>query len=129
LPAEFTVKLVEGGTASLVRASLNGKNTGYAVGLAKLAPGVIHLVAIAGIPGLMPNMTDAHLWQELSSPRFTTPLIRRWVPRLREVLVENNGIVMADGFQTNAGVLAVDDETLDEIVSQGVRDEELAMCG
>jgi hypothetical protein len=45
------------------------------------------------------------------------------------VLVENNGIVMADGFQTNAGVLAVDDETLDEIVSQGVRDEELAMCG
>ena len=38
-------------------------------------PASIHLVALAKIPGLMPNMSDDHLWTELSGPRYTTPLL------------------------------------------------------
>ena len=61
----------------MVRARLtfDGKPVSYGAAVAKLAPGVIHLVALAKIPGLMPNMSDDHLWTELSGPRYTTPLV------------------------------------------------------
>ena len=57
------------------RATFDGKPVTYQASVVKLGPGVVHLVALANIPGLMPNMSDDHLWTELSSPRFTTPLL------------------------------------------------------
>ena len=90
---------------------------------------MIHLVALAKIPGLMPNMSDDHLWAELSGPRYTTPLLRPWTAWLKEAMAASGGIVVAKGFASEVGVLKTEPEALDELVSQGVRDSHLAMCG
>ena len=74
--AEFVLHVGDT-TERMVRAQcdFDGKPVSYSAAVAKLAPGVIHLVALARIPGLMPNMSDDHLWTELSGPRYTTPLL------------------------------------------------------
>lgn len=128
--AEFALHLA-GGTERLVRAhgTFNGKPVGYSAAVAKLAPGVIHLVALAQIPGLMPNLSDDHLWTELSGPSYTTPLLRSWVPWIKETMFHRKVIVVAKGYAADVGVLKAEPETLDEIVSKGVRDRYLAMAG
>jgi hypothetical protein len=90
---------------------------------------VTHLVALAKIPGPMPNMSDGHLWAELSGPRYTTPLLRAWIPWLKTAMRDGGGIVVADGFAATVGVLKTEPEALGEIVSQGVRERALSMRG
>ena len=130
IAAEFALHL-DGTTERLVRAtsSFDGKPVSYTAAVAKLAPGVIHLVALAKIPGIMPNMSDDHLWTELSGPRYTTPLLRPWTAWLKSAMAESGGIVVAEGFASTVGVLKTEPEELDELVSQGVRDHRLALCG
>ena len=124
--AEFALDLGDT-TERMVRACCCGKPVGYTAAVARLAPGVIHLVALARIPGLMPNMSDDHLWTELSGPRYTTPLLRPWTAWLKEAMTASGGIVVATGYASDVGVLKTEPDTLDELVSQGVRDRRLAM--
>jgi hypothetical protein len=126
--AEF---VLEGETTERMlkaRLALDGKPVTYTAAVTKLAPGVIHLVALAKIPGLMPNMSDDHLWAELSRPSYTTPMLRSWVPWLKDTMTKGNGIVVAKGYAAEVGVLKTEPEALDEIVSRGVRDGILALC-
>jgi hypothetical protein len=110
------------------RITYDGKPVTYSAAVTKLAQGVIHLVALAKIPGLMPNMSDDHLWAELTGPRYTTPLLRAWIPWLKATMAEGGGIVLADGFESTVGVLKTEPDALDEIVSQGVKDRFLTMA-
>jgi hypothetical protein len=118
-------------TERMVRAhgAFGGKPVSYSAAIAKLAPGVIHLVAVARIPGLMPNMSDDHLWAELSGPSYTTPLLRSWIPWLKETMTKSKSIVVANGFQATVGVLKTEPAALDDLVSQGVRDGCLTLAG
>ena len=109
------------------RIAFDGKPVTYTAAVAKLAPGVIHLVALAKIPGLMPNMSDDHLWAELSGPRYTTPLLRSWIPWLKEAMAQGGGIVVADGFASTVGVLKTEPDELDALVTSGVKEGHLRM--
>jgi hypothetical protein len=127
--AEF---VLEGETAARMlkaRLACDGKPVTYTAAVTKLAPGVIHLVALAKIPGLMPDMSHNHLWAELTGPRYTTPLLRAWIPWLKTAMSDGGGIVVANGFAATVGVLKTEPDALDEIVSQGVRDRHLTLCG
>ena len=128
--AEFVLNIGDT-TERLVRAhrDFNGKPVGYSAAIAKLAPGVIHLVALARIPGIMPNLSDDHLWTELSGPSYTTPLLRSWIPWLKETMTKSKGIVVANGFQATVGVLKTEPAALDDLVSQGVRERCLTLAG
>jgi len=101
--------------------------SGYHVFTARLAPGAIHLVAIACVEGLLTDISDAALWRELNSERYTTPLLRSWIPWLRQKLSHEELLVAADGFGCSAGLLLCTQEQLDEAVSQGVREGHLKM--
>jgi len=103
------------------RCTFDGKPVSYNAAVSKLAPGVIHLVAVAMIPGLMPNMSDDHLWTELSSPRYTTPLLRRWIPWLKRSMVKDGNIVVGQSVAANVGVLKTEPDELDAIVASGVK--------
>ncbi len=126
--AEFVLD-IDGTTERLVRAhcDFNGKPVSYSATIAKLAPGVIHLVALARISGVMPNLSDDHLWTELSGPRYTTPLLRPWTAWLKEAMAKSKGIVVANGYASNVGVLKTEPVALDDFVSRGVREGKLAM--
>ena len=127
--AEFSLENETTERMLKARTTSDGKPVTYTAALARLATGVIHLVALARIPGLMPNMSDDHLWAELTGSRYTTPLLRAWIPRIKETMVNGGGIVVASGFNATVGVLKTEPEALDEIVSQGVREHALAMRG
>ena len=109
------------------RTAFDGKPVTYHAAVAKLAPGVIHLVALARIPGLMPNMSDDHLWTELSGPRYTTPLLRPWTAWLKERWPTSGGIVVAQGFSATVGVLKTEPDELDALVVSGVKEGHLRM--
>ena len=109
------------------RIDFDGKPVTYTAAVTKLAPGVIHLVALAKIPGLMPNMSDDHLWAELTGPRYTTPLLRAWIPWLKDTMAQGGGIVVANGFESTVGVLKTEPEELDALVTLGVKEGHLHM--
>jgi hypothetical protein len=113
----------------MVRAKItfDGKPIVYGAAVTKLAAGVIHLVALAKIPGIMPDMTDDHLWAELTGSRYTTPLLRSWIPWLKEAMVQSGSIVAAEGFAPAVGVLRVEPDELDALVTQGVKEGHLRM--
>jgi hypothetical protein len=126
--AEFVLETENIERMLKARCTHDGKPVTYSAAVTKLAQGVIHLVALAKVPGLMPNMSDDHLWAELTGPRYTTPLLRAWIPWLKTTMAEGGGIVLADGFEATVGVLKTEPDALDEIVSQGVKDRFLAMA-
>lgn len=125
--AEFILDF--GNTERMLKAktTFDGKPVTYTAAVAKLAPGVIHLVALARIPGLMPNMSDDHLWTELSGPRYTTPLLRPWTAWLKAAMAEGGGIVVAEGFASTVGVLKTEPDELDTLVASGVKEGHLRM--
>ena len=109
------------------RIPLDGKPAVYGVAMAKLAPGVVHMVALAKIPGLMPNTSDDHLWSELTGPRYTTPLLRSWIPWLKEAMAKDGRIIVGEGFASSLGVLRTEPDELDALVCSGVREGHLHM--
>ena len=126
--AEFSLN-ISGGTERMLKArfAFDGKPVSYGASVMKLAPGVIHLVAVAKIEGLMPSMSDDHLWAELAGPRFTTPLLRTWIPWIKEMMISEGGIIVANGFRATVGVLKAESDALDDLISQGVRERALTM--
>jgi len=126
--AEFVLEMGDT-TERMLRAriTIGGKPVTYTAVVAKLSPGVIHLVALAKIPGIMPNMSDDHLWAELTGSRYTTPFLRSWIPWLKGVMVQGGGIVVADGFASIVGVLRTEPDELDALVMLGVKEGYLHM--
>lgn len=109
------------------RVFFGGKPVVYQAALTKLAPGVIHMVALAKIPGLMPNMSDEHLWGELSGTRYTTPLLRSWIPWLKQAMAQEGKIIEGQGLASSVGVMKIEPDDLDALVSLGVKDGHLHM--
>ena len=126
---QATFSLTTGDTEQMIKArtAFDGKPVTYGAAIAKLAPGVVHLVALAKSPGLMPNMSDDHLWTELSGPRYTTPLLRSWIPWLKQAMTKDSGIVVAEGMASTVGVLNTEPGDLDELVMQGVKEGHLCL--
>jgi len=104
----------------IAKAQIAGDQVKYTASVAKLDKGVVHLVAIAKIPGLIVNLSDDHLWKELQGERYTTPMLRHWTEKIGKVLAKKGMLAKAEGWQTNAGILRVEPEELDKIVSNGV---------
>ena len=104
-------------------------NLGYDVTLKKLALNSWHLLAIARAPGLLPCISDEALWHELMSERYTTPLLREWVPVLRKELERANCLQKARGFGCQAGTLELTPKGLDEGVQKAVAQGVLKLPG
>ena len=59
--------------------------------------GLWHLVAVADEPTLLLDYSEQALWVRLRSPEFTTPLLKHWVPWLRQRLLDLKWLVPLDG--------------------------------
>jgi hypothetical protein len=98
---------------------------GYVTLIHKLDYGQAHALFITKAPGFIKVVTDETIWQELTDTRFTTPILREWVPyiaremRAREILEE------AHCFHCNCGYMSATTQSLDEIVSEGLKAGEI----
>ena len=109
------------------RPTFDGKPVSYGAAIAKLAPGVIHLVALAKIPGPHAQHERRPSLDRIVGPRYTTPLLRSWIPWLKQAMTEGGGIVVAKGFLATVGVLKTEPDELDTLVTSGVKEGHLCL--
>jgi hypothetical protein len=106
---------------------LTAGNDGYRLYVNKLDYGLVHALFVSKEEGFMPVMTPEALWEELNDTRFTTPIIREWVPHLETKLRAKSLLEEAWCFRCNAGWLSATSAQLDQIVSAGLQTGEIAI--
>jgi hypothetical protein len=103
--------------------------TGYRIYRTKLEYGLWHALCLARRDGFMPVMNEESLWEQLRREPFTTPLLREWVPWLYREMKERGQVVELNQHGCQAGLLLADNEMLDTLVSDGIRQGRLAING
>ena len=98
---------------------------GYQVFTHKLGYGMAHALFMTRMPGFMKVVTEESLWQELNSPRFTTPVLREWIPYIESTLRFEDRLEDAHVFGCRCGVLTATTQSLDKIVTEGLQQQEL----
>lgn len=95
---------------------------GYRVSRTRLGFDSWHLLAINEDPGLIPVYSQRSLLDKLKSHRFTTPILDGWIGYLTAELKERGHFKTLPSFGCRAGFLTLNDNQLDAIVSEGLRD-------
>jgi hypothetical protein len=102
---------------------------GYRVYRTKLDYGLWHVLCLAKREGFLPVVSDETVWQHLQSHRFTTPLIREWVPWLCREMTKKEIIAPLTQGGCQAGLMLADNDILDDLVSHGTRKGHLVING
>jgi hypothetical protein len=93
----------------------------YAAEAHRLAYGVHHAIFVATVPGLMLEDGDEALWAELKHPRYTTPLLRAWLPYLRRELAQARLLLPLACLDCRCMGLTATTKDLDGIVEHGLK--------
>jgi hypothetical protein len=101
--------------------NLHPSADGYTTHVHKLDYGQAHALMITKASGFIKIVTDETIWQELTDPRFTTPVLRDWVPHISQEMREREILEEAHVFNCNCGIMSATTQDLDEIVSEGLR--------
>lgn len=88
----------------------------------RLGFNVLHAIFVARTPGLMLDATDLALWHQLKDPRYTTPVLRSWLPYIRQELVALDKLVHLDCLDCDCMSLTATTNDLDTIVQAGLKD-------
>lgn len=80
-----------------------------------------HALFVTKAQGFMMVVTADSLWRELNTTRFTTPLLKEWVPYIEKRLRTDNLLEEAHVFNCTCGILSATTSKLDEIVTDGLK--------
>lgn len=94
---------------------------GYTCLTHKLGYGMAHAMYFARMPGFMRVVTPSSLWKELKTTRFTTPILKDWMPHIEGQLRSLDLLEDAHGFNCQCGILSASTQDLDEIVTEGLQ--------
>ncbi len=83
--------------------------------------GQAHALFVSTDPGFLRESSEASLFAALKSPRFTTPLLRSWVPALAADLKTGGFLSPLMGFRCRCAVVTATDADLDAAVTRGVK--------
>lgn len=84
-----------------------------------------HAIFTARRPGLMLVDTDAALWAELKAERYSTPLLRGWLPYLRTELTDRELLEPCETLGCNCCMLVATPEELDKVVEHGLKNDKI----
>lgn len=101
--------------------SFTVRDGGYSCCARPLGFGQFHAAFISRSAGFMTNASDEAVWQEVNMPRFTTPVLKEWMPYVRRILEENKLLTSLYGFQVNTARMKAKTKDLDEIIIRGIR--------
>ena len=74
---------------------------------------------------LMLDYSEDSLWAVLRSDKFTTPILRSWVPAIRKHLLDQRKLQPLTAWGCSPGIFVASDKTLDDVVCGGVLSGEL----
>ena len=106
---------------------LTPTSDGYHVYQHKLGYGMAHALFVTRMPGFMKAISEESLWQELKQVRFTTPILREWMPYIEKSLRHDDLLEDAHTFGCRCGILSANTGQLDTIVSGGLQQLELVI--
>jgi hypothetical protein len=106
---------------------LRAASAGYRFQSVKLGYSIWHSLALARMPGLICKLNDTSLWTELQREFITTPLLPSWLPWRRKELEREGHLTPLHSFQCDGAILDLNTESLDKIVSKGLRRRRLAI--
>jgi hypothetical protein len=98
-----------------------GFSGGYTVQAFRLGKDTVHALFLAKSPGLLLNSSEECLWKELKHERFETPLLRSWVPYLREQLISHGKLHPCKCVGCDVWGLSCRTKDLDELVIDGIK--------
>jgi hypothetical protein len=98
---------------------------GYQCYTHKIGYGMAHALFLTRTPGFMKVVTPESLWQELNNVRFTTPILKEWVPYIEEQLRNMSRLEDAECFNCKCGILSATTTSLDEVISQGLAQDNI----
>jgi hypothetical protein len=102
---------------------LRRDDVGYAQHRTHLGYHLYHCVLVTKAKGFMPSLTDDALWAEVQRDRFATPVMRHWMPALRDDLIARGRLVRSACIDCDCGVLTCSSEEMDEAVKDGLCDQ------
>lgn len=94
---------------------------GYRRHTHRLGYGWMQAMYVARSPGFLPSVSEEALWQELNTNRFTTPILREWLPYLTEKLLDRELLSYLPGHRCECGLLTASTADLDLIVTDGIQ--------
>lgn len=107
--------------------TLMATSEGYRFQTFKLGYSTWHSLALTRSPGLICKLNDTSLWAELQRAGATTPLLPGWMPWLRKELEREGHLMPLHSFQCDGAILDLNTESLDEIVSRGLRQRRITI--
>ena len=106
---------------NLGRRTVTADGRSYQIYMHRLPYAMAHAVFIARRPGLLLNDSNAALWAELKDSRYSTPMLRSWLPYLRSQLEVEGKLIDCDCVGCNCRMLEAGTSDLDAIVEVGLR--------
>lgn len=104
-------------TYRLVKPRRGKISIGFNAKIARMDRGAYHLVAVTKMGGIITDVSAARIWETLTGPEYSTPLVREWVPAIMEYMKNRRILEVSEGYRGSVGILELDSDSLDEIVS------------
>lgn len=101
--------------------SLGKQPGGYTIHRHRFEHNTWHILAVAKQDGLLLKASEEALWFELRKPRFTTPVLRAWVPWLMKTLQTNGQLRNLQCFGCDSAILTAGSTELDDALTNGLR--------
>ena len=95
--------------------------TSYEVRISHLGYDCWHLLAVDDGNQFLLHDDEETLWAMLRSERFTTPIIRSWMPKVSIALRNLDLLTKLTSFGCDAAMLTANTESLDRVVSEGLK--------
>jgi hypothetical protein len=109
------------GDESIVPDNVWPSTGGYQIDSHRLGFGSAHALFTCRTQGFLLNDSDDALWHELKQERFTTPLLRGWLPHIRKELEAQKLLVRCHALDCSCCVLTPNSTDLDAIVESGLK--------
>jgi hypothetical protein len=100
---------------------------GYRVESHRLGLGSIHAMFVCRQQGFLANDSDDALWRELKQERYTTPMMRGWLPYIRQELALKSLLASCDTLDCTCCVPTATYADLDAIVEAGIKNGGIAI--
>jgi hypothetical protein len=100
---------------------------GYRIDAHRLGFGSIHALFTCRQQGFLSNDSDDALWQELKQERFTTPMLRGWLPYIRKELELKSLLSRCYTLDCTCCVLTATTAALDSIVESGIKNRSISI--
>lgn len=99
----------------------------YSIMTHRLKFGLVHVVLMAKMDAMLIDGSDSELWSSLMK-QYTTPMLRSWIPKLRNILSGLRLIQSARCRGCSVALLTGTQSEVDDAVSSAVRNGELVIA-